>query len=72
MAIGILKGAYKVGKVAYKLAKKIPAKGWKYGGSAAAGSYIGSSFGKKKERKRILKTVETVISAQQNNRKWFK
>jgi hypothetical protein len=72
MIIAGLKIAGKIAKGAYKLARKTPKKVYKYGGSAAAGSYVGSSIGKKSERKRVLKTVKTVLDSGGKNNKWFK
>ena len=72
MIIPALKAAYRVGKFAYKVARKTPKKVYKYGGSAIGGAYIGSAIGKKSERKRIVKTVKTVLDSSGSGKKWFK
>ena len=72
MIIPALKAAYRVGKFAYKVARKTPKKVYKYGGSAIGGAYIGSAIGKKSERKRVLKTVKTVLDSSGSGKKWFK
>ena len=72
MIIPIIKGTYKAGKLALKLARKTPAKVYKYGASSIGGAYIGSAIGKKKERKKVLETVESVLNYQGNGKKFFK
>ena len=72
MIIPALKAAYRVGKFAYKVARKTPKKVYKYGGSAIGGAYIGSAQGKKSERKRVLKTVKTILNSSGNGKKWMK
>jgi len=72
MIIPALKAAYRVGKFAYKIARKTPKKVYKYGASAAGGAYLGSAIGKKSERKRVLKTVKTVLDSSGSGKKWFK
>ena len=71
MIIPILKGALKAGKFAYKIARKTPKKVYKYGASTAGGAYIGSAIGKKTERKKVLKTVESVLNYKGNGKKFF-
>ena len=70
--IPALKAAYKAGKFIYKVARKTPKKVYKYGASAAGGAYIGSAIGKKSDRKRIVKTVKTVLDTSGSGKKWFK
>ena len=72
MIIPTLKAAYRAGKFVYKVARKTPKKVYKYGGSAIGGAYIGSAIGKKSERKRVLKTVKTILNSSGNGKKWMK
>ena len=72
MIIPTLKAAYRAGKFVYKVARKTPKKVYKYGASAAGGAYIGSAIGKKSERKRVLKTVKTILNSSGNGKKWMK
>ena len=55
MIIPIIKGTYKAGKLALKLAKKTPAKVYKYGASSLGGAYVGSAIGKKKRKKKSFR-----------------
>tara|TARA_Y100001963_G_scaffold25068_1_gene33972 strand:- start:143 stop:361 length:219 start_codon:yes stop_codon:yes gene_type:complete len=72
MIIAGLKIAGKIAKGVYKIARKTPKKVYKYGASAAGGAYLGSAIGKKSERKRVLKTVKTVLDSSGSGKKWFK
>ena len=72
MIIPTLKAAYRAGKFVYKVARKTPKKVYKYGATTAGGAYIGSAIGKKSERKRVLKTVKTILNSNGNGKKWMK
>ena len=72
MIIPALKAAYRAGKFVYKVARKTPKKVYKYGATTAGGAYIGSAIGKKSERKRVLKTVKTILNSSGNGKKWMK